>query len=210
MNGYTGIFEKKQPTFADFVWRCARAFGPLIHMRDDSHDTPIYKPKEDTFGSTFEERRLPEERKELAKYQAMTDAEADRLCEETFKAEMQRYRDEQLKVKVLRTRFEKVLKEAEAWVPPTDGHRHLKAFMIEQIKESIKRDCEEPRKPERQKGAAWRKCMIECCEASIKRYTERLEEQKRERERGDRIDPNAWIDQLHASVPCPTGAPKFR
>jgi len=40
--GYTyPVVEGKITEFSDFALSCARAFGALITMRDDPHDTPI-------------------------------------------------------------------------------------------------------------------------------------------------------------------------
>lgn len=38
--GYTSIIEDGC-SFAEYVWRCARAMGANIRMRDDSLDTPV-------------------------------------------------------------------------------------------------------------------------------------------------------------------------
>ena len=41
MASYTYELVDKKLTFPQFAMRCARAFGALIEMRDDSMDAPI-------------------------------------------------------------------------------------------------------------------------------------------------------------------------
>jgi hypothetical protein len=45
------------------------------------------------------------------------------------------------KIKDLRKAYEAMLKKVQAWKPPTEDHRELKQFMIDQILESIRFDC---------------------------------------------------------------------
>ena len=48
--GLTRRIEDGDPnyTFEHFVWTCARMFGPLLYMRDEAFDTPIY-PRPESF-----------------------------------------------------------------------------------------------------------------------------------------------------------------
>lgn len=50
-SGYTSdIYHGKDVTFKEFALKCARNFGALMHMRDESLDTPIrLKNLEDSY-----------------------------------------------------------------------------------------------------------------------------------------------------------------
>src|SRR5690242_16095032 len=39
--GYTSELQERDQLFAEFVWRCARAFGALIMMREERMDAPV-------------------------------------------------------------------------------------------------------------------------------------------------------------------------
>jgi hypothetical protein len=67
--GYTCIIEDKPDvTFAEYVWRCARAFGALLSMREDSLDAPIpdeLKSEDTDYYKTAYEKAKQETVKEL-------------------------------------------------------------------------------------------------------------------------------------------------
>ena len=45
--GFTSeVAERDDFTFQDFVWKCVRAFGAFMHMRDESSDAELTMPKQ--------------------------------------------------------------------------------------------------------------------------------------------------------------------
>lgn len=138
--GYTApIYNGDNISFKDFVLRCARQFGALYHMREEPMDAPIKKRKLDTYYL----EGLKEAIKDLEEFSAnpptrdsLAKEWADRLAklkEEDAKRNKERHE--------LRTRYIAMLRQVQAWVPPTDEHRNLKEFMISQIQDSIEYDC---------------------------------------------------------------------
>lgn len=128
--GYTtDIYNGKDVSFRDFALTCARQFGACIMQRDDPADE---KPK-----IMPEESYHAEELKKLGKFKKPTKAEFENYiktkiadCKETID-----------KMKKLQTAYNRKIKEAQDWNPPTPEHEGLKEFMIKQLTESMQFDC---------------------------------------------------------------------
>ena len=128
--GYTtDIYNGKDVSFRDFALNCARQFGACIMQRDDPADE---KPK-----IMPEESYHAEELKKIGKFKKPTKAEFEKYiktkiadCKETID-----------KMKKLQTAYNRKIKEAQDWNPPTPEHEGLKEFMIKQLTESMQFDC---------------------------------------------------------------------
>ena len=128
--GYTtDIYNGKDVSFRDFALNCARQFGACIMQRDDPADE---KPK-----IMPEESYHTEELKKLGKFKKPTKAEFEKYvktkiadCKETID-----------KMKKLQKAYNKKIKEAQNWNPPTPEHEGLKKFMIQQLTDSMQFDC---------------------------------------------------------------------
>lgn len=138
--GYTDAITADM-TLEQFTMRCARAFGALIMMRDDSLDAQI--PEEFTPDAFYYER-VETAKAKVQQVASMTIAEAaDSLQDEneqrakTLAERIQRDAD-------TRAKYERMLAMVDAWEPPTRDHHGLKEFMQQQIRDSIKWDCREP------------------------------------------------------------------
>ena len=126
-------------SFRDFVMRCARAMGACIMMRDDPHDAPIpvrFEP------SDYHTKELKRVEKELAELKSLSDSQASAKARSEAKKESTdaeriiREKNEQ------RGKYEAMLSQVRAWVPPTPDHASFKQFMIEQLTGSIDFDCD--------------------------------------------------------------------
>lgn len=137
--GYTdGVYTEKL-TFPQFVWRCARAMGALVLMRDEKADAPIPERFEP---SKYTKEQRDKYRADVDHLSGMKTAE----CKEWGKRE----RDKRLsELRASATRkddheriaaYEKMLASVNAWIPPTPDHVGLKRFMVEQLDSSIKFD----------------------------------------------------------------------
>jgi len=135
--GYTAAIEKGID-FDTFVWQCARSFGALVTMRDEPSDTPIPELFEPT---DYHTKKLDELNAELSKLDGMGIKELDRASRDAFNKEMEATAYGIDKANSLRRKYEEMLADVEAWNPPTTEHNGLKAFMQNQITESIKFDC---------------------------------------------------------------------
>ena len=193
--GYTADVQRGKITdFPAFALLCARAFGATISMRDDGMDAPI--PDEFQPSQHYAEWAR-EERARLDALLAMTpdeitaardEAEAKRAAS---LAEAEERRAQEL------ARYEAMLAAVKAWVPPTPEHVGLQAFMVEQLRESIRFDCgpvtynSAPLPP----PAEWHAIQIKNTAANLDRN---LRSQREEEERV--AGRNAWVRSLRQSL----------
>jgi hypothetical protein len=136
--GYTNKIGDGQ-SFNDFVMGCARAFSPLITIRDDPSDAPI----PDEFAPTqFYVNQIAKYQEDLARLRAMNSGEVAKEFDNFIagiSAENKRRRDECV---VLRSRYKAMRALACSWQPPTSHHIGLRDFMIKQIDDSIVHDAD--------------------------------------------------------------------
>lgn len=117
-------------TFQEFVMQCARAFGACVTMRDDPMDAEIptrFEP------SDYNAKRLTESKSELARLQAMTNAERIAFGE-SRKAESLAGSEKWIAKEMKQNkRLEEMETKVTEWQPPTKDHAGLKEFMLQQI-----------------------------------------------------------------------------
>jgi len=192
-SGYTSeIYNGKDITFKDFALRCARAFGPCMHQRDDDgNDKPKLREKDNN--DNYHIEKINEAKKWVKPTKAEFD---DYVVKQT--AYYNEQIDEQNKLKV---RYENMLKQAKKWTPPTSEHKRLKEFMIEQLTQSMNFDCESDHYEQKLieiKNLTYKK-HIKDLQASNKRaikyHTKQL---KKENDIDDKA--NKWITDLYNSL----------
>ena len=137
-NGYTANI-KDGITFETFAMNCARAFGACVELRDESGGGEIIP---DRFApGDYHTKALAKTRAALSELEAMTLLECDRAAvrdyDDTEKRRVKALQDKD----VQRAAYESMLAKVLAWVPPTEDHKGMRQFMIDQINESIRFDC---------------------------------------------------------------------
>jgi len=194
--GYTADITKGI-SFEQFALNCARAFGALVTMRDDPADAPIpseFKP------DGYAAKRLAQLQAELADINAMTAWQ----CKNAAISEYRQHRDYHIKGQKenaeLREKYLHMLKQVEAWTPPTPEHEGLKKFMCEQITQSINFDCSDYHeralaelKP--LSGSKWR--AIKRSELSHQIQSQMEEKEKDEAMAASRTN---WVQKLKTSL----------
>jgi hypothetical protein len=141
-SGYTYQIAEGM-TFQQFVWRCARASGVLIGMRDDPQDAPI-----DVDGAGYNdivkqhEQYLEEARRRCYDVERMTLVEAGERARVYYERRHAEWEESRAEATVLRGKYEAMLAQVARWSPPTPHHEDLKRFMIDQLKDSIYYDCD--------------------------------------------------------------------
>ena len=193
--GYTACI-KDNATFEEFVMRCARGMGACVTMRDMSYDVEIpkeFKP------STHYKEKLKECEDELRKLQNTSIEQADKNALEEFEKMLKYTANIKDIDSGLRLKYESMLQKVEAWVPPSTEHVHFKEFMIEQIVDSMKFDCNDERLPKIQpkslSGKEWLKMRIDAGLRNITYYTK--ENQREIRQAKERT---LWVQQLRESL----------
>lgn len=190
--GYTAAI-KDGISFEQFALSCARAFGACITMRDEPSDAPIpdeFQP------STWNAERLAKSLAELDAVESMTDADCLAAAESEYAAAMARHEERMRENESLDLAYRSMLSDVLSWSPPSPDHEGLKAFMIEQIEESIKFDCGySPEAPRRLTGPQWRSAAISRLGRDIS-YHSKADAEEVERTAGR----NRWVRQLRESL----------
>src|SRR5438128_1642271 len=73
--GYTAELHDKGQSFEEFVWTCARAFGGLLHMREDDLNAPLRLHAEE--GRNYGAETLKEEQAELERLRKLSRGDCD-------------------------------------------------------------------------------------------------------------------------------------
>ncbi|MBI2035513.1 MAG: hypothetical protein HYT12_02415 [Candidatus Liptonbacteria bacterium] len=192
--GYTAdLNDGKQVTFSEFAMKCARAFGALIEMRDDSLDAPIpdeFRP------SNYHLDAIETAKKRLAEVEKWSNARAEREAKKAFDDEVRSSKKYGEKNEKTGRAYIAMLKQAGKWVPPTKDHEGLKSFMIDQLAESVEFDClHTPTMPQRLSGKQYRTQLVKNARRDIAYHTkEHNAEVRRARERSE------WVRELRHSL----------
>jgi hypothetical protein len=194
-SGYTSIILDGGTT-RQFMLGCARAFGALIHMRDDPSEKEI--PEEIPL-STHHRDALCEAHDELARIKIMKPEEMKVLCEEANVSARESWEKRVAGASHQRLLYTRVLDEVKVWAPPTPEHENFKEFMVGQITESIKFDCsyeENSEPPESMTPEEWHAESLKSAEWDISYHQKNwAEEVARNAER------NAWVNALRDALP---------
>lgn len=136
--GYTHkILDGEITEFKDFAILCTRAFGATIHMRDEGFDTP-YTPRQ---VSQYHSDAIANTIQEIKELETITDEELEKKVEEEWTNQLDRYNEMIERAKANFDVLSKMMKEAEAYTPPTEDHVRFKEFIIEQLRGTIDYDC---------------------------------------------------------------------
>ncbi len=107
-------------------------------MRDEPADAPVPERFEP---SDYHLKKLAEARATLLKLESMTREEAEQAAKMEYSVKVQERDNGIWKKHELRRKYEAMLAQVEAWMPPTPDHEGLKQFMRDQITQSIEFDC---------------------------------------------------------------------
>lgn len=136
--GYTANVKSGELTeFRDFALQCARAFGACVTMRDEPDDVPIPEFVVDT----FHPQQVALAKAALASFRAKTDDELRQMLAREVQESRKKAKAVIAEDKEVRRRYEAMLAKVEAWTPPSKDHVELKAFMLKQLRDSVKFDC---------------------------------------------------------------------
>lgn len=193
--GYTAEIAKGID-FETFIMHCARAFGALMTIRDDSPDTPIPKHFEST---NYHKQEIVKIEKRIAELKTMALATAARKAKKEYQDEIKSIEKRVREAIELQAKYEKMLGEVKAWVPPSSDHIGLKSFMIDQITDSMKFDCNTDfytrQKPKELTGKEWKELGFSNLLKELAYHT------KKHTEEAQRVkDKNHWIKQLRDSL----------
>jgi hypothetical protein len=191
--GYTASVAEGKLTAREYLLSCSRAFGALIHLRDESFDSPIVMREE----STYHRDRLRVLNAELEEFNALTVEEAQAKMNAEYDAALRYYAERVDENKTTKQNYEDMLAQVEKWNPPTPEHNGLKEFAISQIKESLAFDCYTPEPPKRATDVSvWMSDRLRKLTKDVKYHVE-----ENEKEMKRTYDANAWITSLIEALP---------
>ena len=190
--GYThGVVDGKVTDFATFCLQCAREFDACIMQRDDSIDAPPELPKRESYHDEWVDKA----QSELAELNALTPEQWRERFDSVVLAAKKANQDSEAKAAEQLARLEAMRNSAEAWVPPTEDHRILKKFMLEQLDETIDFDGKAYTYNVPTDFESWKFSLIEQAQKSVERYKKHAEEDReRHQQRCD------WITKLYQSL----------
>lgn len=190
--GYTSkLYEGEPQTFAEFALDCARAF--LIQMKESNAQIPeVFEPH------TWHRDGLEQAQARLAELQGMTPSEVSSRAQQA-RVEFERERAEaRAQREGVRDRCTAMLEEVEDWEPPTERHRDLKEFMLDQLRKTIDFDGR-PLSPSTWMppavGEEWRSAEIQIALRDIAYHSK---EWANDQERA--TDATEWIRKLRDSL----------
>lgn len=199
--GYT--YDVQSGKIADlhgYALACARAMSPLIHMRDMPNDAAV--PYKIPVCTDYHDNNITQAEKLLIELPLLNEQECNsRAAAELAElAESIRHQEGLVNQKRLhRARYEAMLSQVTAWECPKEVSS-LKAFMVQQLVDSIKWDCAEYHYSEttfvQLTAKEWRERAIASAQNDLIYNT---------RKRNEQIESNVkaqrWLDALRASLP---------
>jgi hypothetical protein len=195
--GYTAfITEREGVTFKDFAERCTRAFGSAVMQRDEPLDAPT-RHREFSFYCV---ERLIKAKSEFDRLRVMSFEEADKIALDEYNQAVDSDAKSNAAKDADREKYNAILIELLDWEAPTPDHADFRAFMYQQLTETIKYDCSHydfaPK--EVATGEVW-------LTAKIKRVREDIEQAEKDIiEEAERVfKANKWLDDLRASLEKP-------
>lgn len=191
-SGYTSTLHDGEQSFPDFALTCARAFGALITLRDESIDAPIPDTIEP---STWAAEQAEKDRARIAEIEAWTEVEADDAAHRAWHSAWTRWNEQRIKTEARRARYQAMLTQVRAWQPPTAEHVEMKRFMVDQLTESLRWDCYETAEPTEMTGTEYALAEVDRARRDLARH---LDDQEQENERA--AGRTAWIQALRQSL----------
>jgi hypothetical protein len=183
--------------FPEFAMECARAFSPLISLRD-SPDAPIPKRIEPATKVNLD--MLREARMRKAEVETMTTGEAEQEAEIEVATYKQRMDEMRRELAEAAGKLRAVRAEVERWTPPSPDHEPLKQYMLDQLDREIEWQTRpvDNNELERIDGEEWRRRMVTKLDAEIMRAENVIAEKRQAAEYATR-----WLVELRASLGLP-------
>lgn len=193
--GYTDPVRHGQSA-RDFMISCARAMGVAITMRDEPRSKQIPKEFEP---SDWHVKQGIQAQQRLDELKAMSTEQVASQARKAYDDAISRHRQLEKDREQTRKAYESVLAKVQMWTPPTADHEGYKQFMVDQLIDSIKWDCDsawpEPDisdyVPE-----IWYENQLSSCLRDIRYHRKNYQEELQ------RIaDRNAWLKAFWDSLP---------
>jgi len=193
--GYTSVIgEKNNVKFREYALRCARGFGALVEMRDESMEVKI--PKKFT-PHPYYKQELEKATKKLEEITTIDNHAIELRIEKEYDEALRNYVQSLQETAKLVGKYVGMREESKKWQPPTKDHKGLKDFMVSQLESSINHDCdvsyrEIPKKPT---VTEYKAKVVDSAKHDVEYHQKEWDSEiKRANERTE------WVKQLYASL----------
>lgn len=197
--GYTcGVKSGEVRDLKDYMLKCARGFGALVHMKDDGLSVVI-KPKE---VNSYYLRRLNEVQEKYKNFLEMSDEEIQKEIDENHNRVAKRKVEGLKNLIIEKQRYLEMLDKVQKWNPPTENHKKLKEFAVEQLTCSIDFDCSNAVESYYKESTDTSMTVDEYKNIELRSYLENVERcAKRYREELKSVEEsNKWVEDLVKSL----------
>mgnify|MGYP003116619198 CR=1 FL=1 len=134
--GYTaGIIDGTIENFEDYAKLCTRAF--MVHLREEPFNSE-YIPRTPSDYHVKAINKAKEQLKEVEVLEDSTIIEREKL---RLLNSVKYHKEEIEKDKIKKERLNLFLRKAKSFIPPTETHKGIADFLVNQIKETIDFDC---------------------------------------------------------------------
>lgn len=128
--GYTyAVQNGEDKTLEDYILKCARNFGALMHMRDEPMSAEIRYLEE----SDYHPNKVKYYYSQLAEYGAMNEEDWQISLDEEHQSQIDKREKRIDAFYEERQRVARMLSKVVKWQPPTEEHEGLKHFAISQL-----------------------------------------------------------------------------
>lgn len=188
--GYTAAVQDGSiTTLRDYALLCARGFGAFLPMRDAPADAPLtLPPPADT---AYYDQRIAEAERILA----LPLADLQTMAADQNAEALRRHNEREAARALHETRYRAVLYQVRAWVKPSEDFANFKAFMVEQLEQSIEFDCLPGASVNAPRGDITPESILESARADLEHCT-----QQRNAEIARAADRRRWAVALMESL----------
>lgn len=133
------LYSGEEQSFEEFAIQCSRAFGAFSHMKDE----PFYDnvPEMIPFDLSFHHERISHALQLFVDFQNKSDYAIEVKMRQEYEYSLEKLQATVQRKKAAQQRYEAMLAKVESWNPPTEDHKNIKEFMIQQLKDSLASDC---------------------------------------------------------------------
>lgn len=194
--GYTSPVQNgKITTLRELAMYCARAFGACIDMRDEPMDKPVpdrFEPR-----TSYYDEKIAEERALIAELSNLSAQECERRAIADHADRLDSHKRYLAEKEQSRQRYQSMSDQVAAWRVPEELSE-LRAFMLQQLGQSIDFDCSTkyvPSEPAVRSGAAWLAETLAETRRNLAYHEEHRAAEIRHTE-----ERNQWLVLLRASL----------
>jgi hypothetical protein len=198
--GYTDIIDHTPGTvsFNQFAWRCARAFGAFVNMRDESLGKKL--TLEDLYSKPGTRciDKVTEATQEIAKINNMSDGDCEAAAYSDYIEASDRFTKYANENAQMAAKYRAMSMKVMEWKPANEGQNALIKFMLEQLEIGKPYERNPNDRPKKMTGIEWRTMQMNSALKDVSYYTkEHQEDLNRCEER------NKWVKGLVDSIGMP-------